>query len=76
MILVWRVLLPWASLSSATSCHQLPDKMLASGNNATFTQRELEIVIDRVERGKGGDKGDKFTHQKVFTLMSDWKMWI
>lgn len=52
-----------------------PDQILASGKYAGFTQRELEIVLNRVERDRGDAKADKLTRAKVLRHSADWKLW-
>ena len=53
-----------------------PDHMLASGKYSGFTQRELEIVLNRVERDRGDAKADKLTKEKVLRHVADWKLWV
>jgi hypothetical protein len=50
--------------------------MLASGKYSGFTQRELEIVLNRVERDRGDAKADKLTKDKVLRHAADWKLWV
>lgn len=53
-----------------------PDNMLASGQYSGFTQRELEVVLNRVERDRGDATADKLTRQKVLHHIGDWKLWV
>jgi hypothetical protein len=51
-----------------------PDKILASGKN--FTQNELEVVLDRVERDRGDSLPDKLTWEKFWGHISSWQLWV
>ncbi|KAF2841122.1 MFS general substrate transporter [Patellaria atrata CBS 101060] len=53
-----------------------PDQVLATGKSSTFTQQELEVVLDRVERDRGDAKPDKVTLPKVLHHMRNWHLWV
>lgn len=53
-----------------------PDQILASGEYRGFTQHELEVVLDRVERDRGDAAPDKLTWQKFWTHVLNWQLWI
>ncbi|TPX14532.1 uncharacterized protein E0L32_005224 [Thyridium curvatum] len=53
-----------------------PDQMLATGHKANFTQEELEVVLDRVERDRGDADPDKLTWCKVLRLCASWELWV
>jgi hypothetical protein len=53
-----------------------PDQLLASGKRSSFTQQELEIILDRVERDRGDAEPDSLTLHKVLRLMMRWELWV
>lgn len=53
-----------------------PDQMLATGKKANFTQEELEVILDRVERDRGDSDPDKLTLEKVSRLVLKWELWV
>jgi hypothetical protein len=53
-----------------------PDKILASGKKGYFTQNELEVVLDRVERDRGDSLPDKLTWEKFWRHVSSWQLWV
>ncbi|KAJ0335206.1 hypothetical protein COL922a_009575 [Colletotrichum nupharicola] len=46
-----------------------PDQLLASGKRTAFTQQEIEIILDRVERDRGDAEPDPMTWQKFTKLV-------
>jgi hypothetical protein len=53
-----------------------PDSILASGKKGYFTQAELEVVLDRVERDRGDSLPDKLTWQKFWRHVLSWQLWV
>jgi hypothetical protein len=53
-----------------------PDAILASGKKDYFTQAELEVVLDRVERDRGDSLPDKLTWEKFWRHISSWQLWV
>lgn len=53
-----------------------PDSILASGKKGSFTQNELEVVLDRVERDRGDSLPDKLTWEKFWKHIGSWQLWI
>jgi len=53
-----------------------PDSILASGKKGYFTQAELEIVLDRVERDRGDSQPDKLTWEKFWRHLFTWQLWV
>ncbi|KAI8239919.1 hypothetical protein K4K55_001365, partial [Colletotrichum sp. SAR 10_96] len=53
-----------------------PDQLLASGKRAAFTQREIETILDRVERDRGDAEPDPLTWQKFTKLVIRWELWV
>ncbi|OAL00001.1 MFS general substrate transporter [Phaeosphaeriaceae sp. SRC1lsM3a] len=52
-----------------------PDTMLASNKMQGFTQQELEVVLNRIERDRGDSKPDKLTWAKFRTHVANWELW-
>lgn len=52
-----------------------PDTMLASNKLHGFTQRELEIVLDRIDRDRRDSKPDKLTWAKFRHHVANWELW-
>ncbi|KAF2729261.1 MFS general substrate transporter [Polyplosphaeria fusca] len=53
-----------------------PDTMLATNKLQGFTQRELEIVLDRIERDRGDSQPDKLTWPKFLRHVANWELWV
>jgi hypothetical protein len=53
-----------------------PDTMLASNKLQGFTQRELEIVLDRIDRDRRDSKPDKLTWAKFREHVANWELWV
>lgn len=53
-----------------------PDQLLASGAKSSFTQAELEIILDRVERDRGDAEPDELTVSKVIRTGLRWELWV
>ncbi|KAF2745035.1 MFS general substrate transporter [Sporormia fimetaria CBS 119925] len=53
-----------------------PDQMIASGNRHGFTERELEIILDRIDRDRKDSKPDKLTWPKFFKHIANWELWV
>jgi hypothetical protein len=53
-----------------------PDAILASGKKGYFTQAELEVVLDRVERDRGDSLPDKLTQENFWRHISSWQLWM
>ncbi|KAJ0271452.1 hypothetical protein COL940_011045 [Colletotrichum noveboracense] len=53
-----------------------PDQLLASGKRTAFTQQEIEIILDRVERDRGDAEPDPLTWQKFTKLVVRWELWV
>lgn len=53
-----------------------PDQILASGHHKGFTQFELEIILNRVERDRGDADPDNLTWPKFFTHFCNWELWV
>jgi len=53
-----------------------PDSILASGKKGYFTQAELAVVLDRVERDRGDSLPDKLTWQKFWRHVLSWQLWV
>ncbi|KAI8186690.1 High-affinity nicotinic acid transporter [Colletotrichum sp. SAR 10_86] len=53
-----------------------PDQLLASGKRTTFTQQEIETILDRVERDRGDAEPDPLTWQKFTKLVVRWELWV
>ncbi|KAF9873468.1 putative phthalate transporter protein [Colletotrichum karsti] len=53
-----------------------PDQLLASGKRTGFTQEEIELILDRVERDRGDAEPDPLTWQKVQKLVMRWELWV
>lgn len=53
-----------------------PDQLLASGKKSTFSQSDLEVVLNRVERDRGDAEPDELTMRKVLTYMMRWELWV
>jgi hypothetical protein len=49
--------------------------MLASNKLQGFTQRELEIVLDRIDRDRGDSQPDKLTWAKFCEHVANWELW-
>jgi hypothetical protein len=49
--------------------------MLASNKLYGFTQRELEIVLDRIDRDRRDSKPDKLTWIKFRAHVANWELW-
>jgi hypothetical protein len=50
--------------------------MLATGKRHGFTERELEIVLDRIDRDRKDSKPDKLTWPKFFHHLANWELWV
>lgn len=53
-----------------------PDTMLASNKLQGFTQQELQIVLDRIDRDRRDSKPDKLTWAKFRTHVANWELWV
>lgn len=53
-----------------------PDQLLASGGKSSFTQQELETVLDRVERDRGDSEPDGMTVRKAAAHAARWELWV
>jgi hypothetical protein len=53
-----------------------PDTMLASNKLQGFTQRELEIVLDRIDRDRRDSKPDKLTWVNFRKHVANWELWV
>ncbi|ORY19211.1 major facilitator superfamily domain-containing protein [Clohesyomyces aquaticus] len=53
-----------------------PDQMLASGKRQGFTTRELEIVLDRIDRDRRDSTPDKLTWEKFRHHVGNWELWV
>ncbi|OAL43136.1 MFS general substrate transporter [Pyrenochaeta sp. DS3sAY3a] len=53
-----------------------PDTMLASNKLQGFTQQELEVVLDRIDRDRQDSKPDKLTWPKFRQHVSNWELWV
>ncbi|KAH4046604.1 hypothetical protein HBH64_162090 [Parastagonospora nodorum] len=53
-----------------------PDSMLASNKLQGFTQRELEIVLDRIDRDRRDSKPDKLTWANFRIHVANWELWV
>jgi hypothetical protein len=53
-----------------------PDTMLASGKRQGFTTRELEIVLDRIDRDRRDSQPDKLTWPKFLHHVVNWELWV
>lgn len=53
-----------------------PDTMLASNNLQGFTQAELQVILDRIDRDRGDSHADKLTTAKFLHHISDWQLWV
>jgi hypothetical protein len=54
---------------------KFPDSILAAGKKGYFTQSELKLVLDRVERDHGDSLPDKLTWPKLWMHISSWQLW-
>lgn len=50
--------------------------MLASNKLQGFTQHELQIVLDRIDRDRRDSKPDKLTWAKFCTHVANWELWV
>lgn len=53
-----------------------PDQLLASGTKSSFTQAELETILDRVERDRGDAEPDELTAGKALRIGLRWELWV
>lgn len=53
-----------------------PDSLLADGKKGYFTQNELEVVLDRIERDRGDSQPDKLTWPKFWKHVGSWQLWV
>ncbi|KAF2646791.1 MFS general substrate transporter [Massarina eburnea CBS 473.64] len=53
-----------------------PDTMLATNNLQGFTQEELQIILDRIDRDRGDSHADKLTKAKFLTHVANWELWV
>lgn len=53
-----------------------PDQLLASGKKSTFTQAELEVILNRVERDRGDAEPDELTMRKIVKYSMRWELWV
>ncbi|PSN74778.1 MFS general substrate transporter [Corynespora cassiicola Philippines] len=53
-----------------------PDTMLATNKLQGFTQHELNIVLDRIDRDRGDSKPDKLTWPKFWRHAMNWELWV
>jgi hypothetical protein len=53
-----------------------PDQLLASGKKSSFTQADLEVVLNRVERDRGDAEPDELTVGKVLRYAIRWELWV
>lgn len=53
-----------------------PDTMLASGKMQGFTQDELEVVLNRIERDRRDSKPDKLSWAKFYQHIANWELWV
>jgi hypothetical protein len=50
--------------------------MLASNKLQGFTQEELELVLDRIDRDRGDSKADNLTWVNFRTHIANWELWV
>ena len=50
--------------------------MLASGHRQGFSTRELEIVLDRIDRDRRDSQPDKLTWPKFIQHVANWELWV
>lgn len=53
-----------------------PDTMLASNRLQGFTQRELGIILDRIDRDRRDSHSDKLTWHKFLHHVVNWELWV
>ncbi|KAG9255104.1 major facilitator superfamily domain-containing protein [Emericellopsis atlantica] len=53
-----------------------PDQLLASGKKSTFSQDDLQTILDRVERDRGDAEPDALTFRKVLHHAARWELWV
>jgi hypothetical protein len=52
-----------------------PDKLLAR-RNPFLTAPDVELIKARIDRDRGDSEADPLTWGKVWTHLSDWKLWV
>ncbi|KAJ4293575.1 hypothetical protein N0V90_008858 [Kalmusia sp. IMI 367209] len=52
-----------------------PDRMLASNNLHGFTQDEIQVILDRIDRDRGDSQPDKLTRSKFLKHVANWELW-
>ncbi|CAI0654145.1 unnamed protein product [Colletotrichum noveboracense] len=72
----WRALTVGFSFIGYIFTLPFPDQLLASGKRTAFTQQEIEIILDRVERDRGDAEPDPLTWQKFTKLVVRWELWV
>ncbi|KAJ3953355.1 hypothetical protein N0V92_010186 [Colletotrichum tropicale] len=72
----WRALTVGFSFIGYIFTLPFPDQLLASGKRTAFTQQEIEIILDRVERDRGDAEPDPLTWQKFTKLVIRWELWV
>lgn len=53
-----------------------PDQLLASGKKSSFSQSDLEVILNRVERDRGDAEPDELTMKKVIKYSLRWELWV
>ena len=53
-----------------------PDRMLATNKLQGFTQDELQVVLDRIDRDRGDSQPDKLTAEKFRKHIANWELWV
>ncbi|KAL6155002.1 hypothetical protein ACJQWK_01321 [Exserohilum turcicum] len=53
-----------------------PDTMLASGKMQGFTQQELQIILDRIERDRRDSTPDRLHWAKFRQHVTTWELWV
>jgi hypothetical protein len=62
--------------SQALDTSSFPDTMLASNKLQGFTQKELELVLNRIDRDRGDSKADKLTWTNFRAHVASWELWV
>ncbi|KAJ4346714.1 uncharacterized protein N0V89_010646 [Didymosphaeria variabile] len=53
-----------------------PDRMLATNQLQGFTQDELQVILNRIERDRGDSQPDKLTWEKFTRHVANWELWV
>ena len=53
-----------------------PDQLLATGKRSPFSQHELEVILNRVERDRGDAEPDEMTFRKALHHAIRWELWV